>query len=193
MTLDEARTLLPRYAEGSLEAAQAREVESLLADTPELQAQLRALKEEEELLQEAFAPLRSTKSARMRLSDAMQDAHRKARRMAESLPEYGWRITRLCFGLLALIAAAALAYNSPPSESVLVQMPMFFYAIIGLYGIGLLFVLGGRTLSQWEARLLRKVAVPDAKPAALEVLTVEVFGVFAVLASLAMYLWMLPH
>jgi predicted MFS family arabinose efflux permease len=38
--------------------------------------------------------------------------------MLAGLPEYGWRVARLCFVFLALVAATALAQLYPPAESV---------------------------------------------------------------------------
>ncbi len=86
MTIDEARTLLSQYADGLLAHEPARELEGVLARTPVLQDELKQIKEENALLEEALAPLRSSQSARMRLSDAMLEVHRQATNMAESLP-----------------------------------------------------------------------------------------------------------
>src|SRR6266550_4460300 len=97
MTIDEARTLLSPYVDGVLDAGPARELETVLAASPDLQNEFKQLKEENALLKEALAPLRPSKSSRMRLSDAMLDVHRKASDVAEALPERGWRIFRLFF------------------------------------------------------------------------------------------------
>src|SRR4051812_30626985 len=112
MTEDEARDLLPMYVDGLLRPEQAREVEAVLAKAPALQTEYKRLKEEnlevQNMLNEALAPLRPSRSARMRLSDAMLDVHRRAEHVANTMPERGWRIFR--FGLLVVtLLAAAVA------------------------------------------------------------------------------------
>src|SRR5258706_10779219 len=111
MTEDEARELLPMYVDGLLKPDDAREVEAVMANAPTLQSEFRRLKDEnaevKALLNEALAPLRPSRSARMRLADAMVDVHRRAEHVANTLPEKGWRIFRYCFALVALLAALA--------------------------------------------------------------------------------------
>src|SRR4051812_41845366 len=96
MTEDEARQLLPMYVDGLLKPDQAREVEAAISTAPKLQAEFKTLKAEANevnaLLNEALAPLRPSRSARMRVTDAMVDVHRRAEHVANTMPEKGWRI-----------------------------------------------------------------------------------------------------
>lgn len=191
MTIDEARALLSQYADGLLEPEPARQMETLLAETPDLRAELTQLKEENALLEEALAPLRSSKSSRMRLSDAMMEVHRKATNVAESLPERGWRIFRLSYCLLALVVASLLVQFYPPTPEALALRGTFILATVGVFIIGLLFLLGGGVMAKAEARFTSAMSVQQNKPSALGVLLVQVFGAVTILGSFAMYWWMI--
>lgn len=191
MTIDEARSLLSQYADGLLENEPARELEGLLADAPDLQAELKQLKEENELLEEALAPLRSSRSGRMRLSEAMGEVHRQATNVAESLPERGWRIFRLCYCFLALVGATLLVQYYPPSPEALALNGTFILADVGVYIIGLLFLVCGGAMASAEARLTSALSIQRAKPSALGVLLVQVFGAVIILGAFGMYWWML--
>ena len=187
MTTDEARTLLPQYAEGLVKGSSVLELEVLLARSPDLQDELRRIKEENALLEEALAPLRPSQSARIRLTDRMYEVHRRAESMAQSLPVRGWRAFRLLFALAALGGATALVEYRPPSAQVVAEKGIFLYTIIGLFLLGLCFVLGGRCLARADARLKAGLTRDTFAPGTLEVLMVQVFGVLAVLAAMGMY------
>src|SRR5208283_328983 len=79
MTFEEARELLVLYGSGRLTPAQTAEFEALLAKSPELQKELRMIKEEDELLSLALSPLRPSQSSRLRLSEAMADVYKTTR------------------------------------------------------------------------------------------------------------------
>jgi hypothetical protein len=190
MTPDEAKALLPQFAEGLVKGSPALELEVLLARSPDLQDELRRIKEENALLEEALAPLRPSQSARIRLTDRMYEVHRRAEVMAQSLPVKGWRIFRLLFTIAALSGALALFAYRPPSAQVLAEKSIFLYTIMGLFTLGLLFVLGGRFLARAEARLKAGLTRDTFAPGTLEVLMVQVFGVLAVLVAVGMYFWL---
>ena len=201
MTEDEAQKLLDLYADGLLEAEQAREVEAVLAESPQLQSEFRAIEEKsmvlplpkgdsgvlsEDLLTEALAPLRPSRSARMKLSDAMVEVHRHAEHVANTLPEEGWRMFRLLFSFAALAVAVTLTQFFPvqhrSENSVLFQ-----YVTVGIFGIGMLLVLGGRVLAKAEYAVLGAVQHREVKASRLEVLLLEVFGILSVLTSAILY------
>ena len=191
MTIDEARSLLPQYADGLLETEPARELEGLLAETPDLQSELKQLKEENALLEEALAPLRSSRSGRMRLSEAMVEVHRQATNVAESLPERGWRIFRLSYCFLALVGATLLVQFHPPSPEALALNGTFILADVCVYIIGLLFLVCGGAMASAEARLTSSFSIQKMRPSALGVLLVQVFGAVTILGAFGMYWWML--
>ena len=188
MSETEARSLLPMYAEGLLEPAQAREVEATLDSAPTLKDELRRIREENALLTEALAPLRPSRSARMRLSDAMFEVHRRAEHVANTLPERGWRIFRICFSL-ASVALGLAAVTTTQMRALESENLMVFYATLGIFAIGVSFVLLGGPLAQMEARLLGVFSRGSVEPSRLEVLTLEVFGILSVLAAAALFVF----
>ena len=187
MTIEEARTLLTQYVDGLLPDEPARELEGVLEKTPSLQAELKQLKEENAMIEEALSPLRSSKSARMRISDAMLEVHRKATNVAEALPERGWRIFRLCFCFVSLLCATLLAAFYPLPPDSYVNNGMLLLAMVCVYFIGLFFVLCGHAMATLETRLKNFMSQRKLKPSALEVLMVQMFGAAAVLGAFGMY------
>ncbi len=187
MTIDEARTLLSQYADGLLEAQPAHEMEKLLAETPVLQAELKQIKEENALLEEALAPLRSSQSARRRVSDAMVNMHRQATTMAESLPELGWRIFRLAFCFLSLVGATLMVNFRPPTPEELSANSLFLMLTIAVFVLGQVFLMWGSLLAQVESRLKSALKEYTPRPTALEVLLIQVFGMGMVLGAFGMY------
>ncbi|HYG73857.1 MAG TPA: hypothetical protein VEK08_02400 [Planctomycetota bacterium] len=194
MTEDEARVLLPMYADGILPPDEAKQVEAVVAQSPDLQAEVRKLKEENAevhaLLQEALAPLRPSRSARMRLSDAMLEVHRRAEHIADTMPERGWRIFRYAFALLALIAALLTLLYAPPQDPTKPETSWLFIVTVGVFMIGITFLLCGNILADLEARLLSALYSRDVEPTRLEVLTLEVFGIVSIVASSAFYFYL---
>lgn len=190
MTPEEARTLLTQYADGQLEPTPARELEIVLDETPALRDELKQIKEENALLEEALAPLRASKSARMRLTDAMVNVRQQAKHVAESLPERGWRIFRLCFCFGSLVAATLMVEFRPPSPEVLAANGMLILATVSVFALGNIFLLMGNSLAQAESRLTSVMEEQRRRPSALGVLMVQVFGAATVLAALGVYWWM---
>ena len=192
MTEDEARTLLPAYADGLLAPKQTGEVEAALAASPRLQAELRKIREENALLTEALAPLRPTRSGRMRVAEAMQlaaqDMHRRAQEVAEMLPERGWRIFRLSFALVALGVAGLLGHFRPPPPFIEGETYVLYYVTLGLFAVGMIFLVVGNPLAHLEARIIGMMSQREVEPTRLEVLTLEVFGILSVVAAGIMYL-----
>jgi len=193
MTEEEASQLLRLHVDGLLHPDQAREVDAALSASPELQAEFRNLKEENELLTEALAPLRPSRSARLRVVEAMQlaatDMHRRARHVADALPERGWRIFRLCFAVLALFVAAMLGHFHPLPPFLPDETRIGCYVTLGLFAIGIILLVAGDFLAQLETRFLSLVLQREVEPTRLEVLTLEVFGILSLLAAGIMYLW----
>ena len=142
------------------------------------------------LLTEALAPLRPSVSARMRVSDAMLEVHRRAEKVANTLPEYGWRIFRLGFAFAALLGATVLMYFYPRVILNTDEVYLMSYATSGVFIAGLCFLLFGRYLARIEALLFSVLSQRDLEPSRLEILTLEVFGIFCVLASSLMYWYM---
>ncbi|MFH0938485.1 MAG: hypothetical protein V1899_04285 [Planctomycetota bacterium] len=114
MTVDEARALLAPYAEGMLNSTQALELEALLSRQPELQAEFKNIKEENELLSQALSPLLSSQSTRMRVSENMANVYAETAREADkALIKKTQRINRwlmliIIFGFLTIIVLAML-------------------------------------------------------------------------------------
>lgn len=101
MKFEEARELLVLYGAGRLTPAQTAEFEALLAKSPELQKEVRMLKEEDELLSLALNPLRAGHSTRLRLSAAMADAYNQTTRETDkALTAKPWRMTKVLLVLL---------------------------------------------------------------------------------------------
>ena len=192
MTEEEALKSLRLRGEGLLHPDKARELDAALAASPKLQAEFCKLKEENELLTEALAPLRPSQSARLRIVEAMQlaatDMHRRARYVAETLPERGWRIFRLAFASLALVVAALLGHYRPLPPLLPAERRVGYFVILGLFALGIIFLVAGNMLAHLEARLLGLVYQRDVEPSRLEILVLEVFGIFSLLAAGVMYL-----
>jgi len=204
MTEDEARKLLPQYADGLLKPEQARELEEVLAQSPALQSELVEIEEKsipleplnkgeslelsEELLTEALAPLRPSRSARIRLSDAMQDVHRHAEYVANTLPERGWKIFRLSFGLVSTLIALVL-WLMYPRTSRSQDAHVVYILNFGVFAIGILFLMLGSLLARAEALVIGAISQKDVKPTRLEVLMLEVFGIVSVLSAGILYLY----
>jgi anti-sigma factor RsiW len=102
MTFEEARELVALYGAGQLTPEQKAGFDALLAQSPELQKELRQIKEEDELLALALGPLRPSQSTRLRLSAAMLEAFNKAAREESVLAAKTWRITKVLVLLLLL-------------------------------------------------------------------------------------------
>ena len=115
MTVEEARALLAPYADGLLDQAMAKEVEAVLARVPELQAEFKTMKEENELLSAALAPLRPTQSTRMRVSEVMLDTYKRAEEADHALLDQKSRMIKIVMLVLVLgmcfILGAALLYT----------------------------------------------------------------------------------
>ncbi|MCY3023307.1 MAG: hypothetical protein NTW87_30380 [Planctomycetota bacterium] len=192
MTDEQARKLLGPYADGLLGIQEAREVEATVAASPQLQAELKKIQEENALLTEALAPLRPTRSARMRVSEAMQQAaeemHRRAQQMADSLPERGWRVFRLSFAMAAAIVGVLLAYFHPARQVTDQETYLLYYATLGCFAVGVIFLLAGSVLARLEARLVSLVSKEEAEPTRLEILMLEVFGILSILTAGILYL-----
>jgi hypothetical protein len=193
MTEDEARDLLPMYVDGLLRPEQAREVEAVLAKAPALQTEYKRLKEEnlevQNMLNEALAPLRPSRSARMRLSDAMLDVHRRAEHVANTMPERGWRIFRFGLLVVTLLAAVVALKWFPRAPKLNDEGNMLNYITIGLFINGIIFLLSGRFLADLESRLMNRISKRYTEPSRLEILTLEVFGILSILASAALYIY----
>lgn len=193
MTEDEARQLLPMYVDGLLKPEQAREIETVLAKAPMLQSECKRLRAEaaevNALLNEALAPLRPSRSARMKLTDAMVDVHRRAEHVANTLPERGWRIFRYSFTVAALLAALAIHKIFPRTAMLRDEGIVLAYVTLGVFMIGIIFLLCGRVLGELEARLIGMISSRDIEPTRLEILTLEVFGILSIIASGALYFY----
>lgn len=195
MTEDEARSLLHMYAEGALEPDETRMIEGLLAQSPKLQGELDAIRAEpapidlpdDNLLSEALAPLRPSRSARMRLSEAMVDVHRRAEHVANTLPGKSWRIFRLGFSLFSIACAFLLMtfFPRPPvSED---ETFLMGYATTGVFAVGITLLVAGRMMAHLETVVFGAMVRRPFKPTALEVLVLEVFGILCVVAAGVMY------
>lgn len=192
MTEEEARKLLRLHVDGLLQPNKAREVDAVLAASPSLQAEHRKLREENELLTEALAPLRPSQSARLRVVDAMllaaTDMHRKARHVADTMPEPGWRIFRLCFAGLALVVATLLGRFHHIAPFLPDEIRVAYFVALGLFAIGIILLVAAEPLARVEARFLSLLYQRDVEPSRLEVLVLEVFGILSLLAAGALYL-----
>lgn len=192
MTEEEANKLLRLHVDGLLGPDKAREVDAVLAASPKLQAEFRRLKEDNELLTEALAPLRPSRSARLRVVEAMQlaatDVHRRAQYVADTLPERGWRIFRLCFACVALLVAAMLGHVHHLQPFLPGEIRIGYYVALGLFAIGIILLVAGGLLAQLEARFLSLLSRRDVEPSRLEVLTLEVFGIASLLTAGLLYL-----
>lgn len=191
---DEIRLLLPLYADGLLDSEDSAKVERALAETPELQAELQKLKDENELISEALAPLNPSRSSRMKLSEAMQNIHRSAERVANNLPRRDWRIFRVCFSVL-VVGGFIYVWNAFPlpvqeingEATTRLTVPL----VLGPFILGVAFLLGAEVLAHGEAWLMNKLLDKHVERTRLEVIMLEAFGITGILASGIIYLFLL--
>jgi hypothetical protein len=212
MTETEAQKLLTMYADGLLEEAECKEIEAVIRNSPKLQielSRLQALRKSglhhpvsgrhstatptgtglsDDMLMEALAPLRPSRSSRMKVADAMRAVHAQAQYVANTMPETKWRMARLLFCLAAACVAVWIAWMnlSRPSSSEAASI-FFSYASGVIFTVGILLTLAGRPLASIEARILSAFSKRDLNPSRLEVLVVEIFGVCLVLGSALIY------
>src|SRR5205814_4990988 len=118
----------------------------------------------------------------------MVDVHRRAEHVANTMPERGWRIFRHCFALVALLAALIVQRYFPRS-SVGDEGTIFFYITIGIYLIGLTFLLFGHVLAEVEGKLIALISKREIEPTPLEILTLQVFGILSIVASAILYFY----
>jgi hypothetical protein len=192
MTEQEARELLSPYVDGLLDAERVKELEAVIAGSPGLQAECRKLQEENELLTEVLSPLRPSRSARLRVTEAMMEAvgdvHRHAQHVADTLPERGWRHFRLAVAFVALAAAVVLVQFKPmppPADG----SYWFAGVTLGLFLLGIVFMIAGRALAHVEARVLAMMGKRDVEPTNLEILLLEVFGFLCAATATVMFFW----
>jgi len=209
MSEEEAQKLLSMYADGLLEEDESREIEAAVEASPRLKRELERLQMlrksgsfrpvsgrqpsssvqiDDDLLAEAFAPLRPSRSSRMKVADAMRAVHAQAQYVANTMPEGKWRMTRLLFVLASLFIAVLLAYrNSNATPTAVEPSMLYYYATMMIFVVGLLFTLAGRPLASVEARILTWFSKRDTNPTRLEVLVVEIFGFCCVVVAGLMY------
>lgn len=212
MTETEAQKLLTMYADGLLEEAECKEIEDVIRNSPRLQVELSRLQAlrksgtyrpvsgrqsattptgtglSDDMLMEALAPLRPSRSSRMKVADAMRAVHAQAQYVANTMPEGKWRMVRLLFCLAAASAAVWIAWAnlSRPSSSEATSV-VFSYASGIIFTLGILLTMAGLPLAHIEARILGVFSKRDMNPSRLEVLVVEIFGICLVLVSGLMY------
>ncbi len=190
MTEKEAFELLPQYTDGLLDDERSRAVAALVDGSPKLQMEVARLKRESaevgELLSEALSPLKPSRSARMRISDAMLEVHRRAENVANNMPARGWTFFRWVFTAVSVVIAGVAASVQRPAA--LDESVLLFYIGWVLYVVGVLLVLFGHSLADLEARFLGMVTREEPTPTRLEILMLEVFGVCCVIAAAAVFL-----
>jgi len=206
MTEDETKPLLKSYADGTLPVERMKEVDAVLESSLTLREELKSLRAEakpahdeggittetlldDALISEALAPLHPSRSARIRLTEAMMNLHRQAEHAAKTLPEDKWRIIRLCFVFVTLLIATLLVYYYPRpiTGGGADEKTLIAWADTGIFIMGLAFVLSGRVLVKLETLLVGMFSRREVKPTALEILTLEVFGMFCLIISGVIY------
>src|SRR5689334_3390332 len=187
MNVDEARNLLPMYADGLLDSGTAQELETVLSSTPDLQAEYQKLKEENALIAEALAPLHPSHSARIKLSEAMREA---AEHVASTIPARGWRIFRYIFTFVALLFFLVLVnfvpINGQPNPDVTVNDRLYkllYPATLMAFVLGLGCILGAQAMYNVEAWIMVNVFRRHIERSTLRVLLFEVFGMICVVAA----------
>jgi hypothetical protein len=196
MNVDEARNLLPMYADGLLDSGTAQEVETVLAAAPDLQAEYQKLKEENALISEALAPLHPSKSTRIKLSEAMQEA---AEHVAHTIPARGWRIFRYIFAFVAVVFFMALVTFVPldrprPMENSEIHdtlYPIFYPVSLGAFLMGLAFILCAPFFTNIQIWIMTRIFRRHAEKTTLRLLLFEVFGMVCVVAAGMCYLLLL--
>lgn len=191
---DDIRLLLPLYADGLLDSEESARVEQALAETPELRAELQKLKDENDLISEALAPLNPSRSSRMKLSEAMQNIHRSAERVANTLPRRDWRIFRISFAVLVVAGFLYVWETFPlPVQEINgdVTARLTVPLVVGPFVLGVAFLLGAEVLAQGEAWLMNKLLDKHVERTRLEVFMLEAFGITGILASGIIYLFLL--
>ena len=202
MDTEEARLLLPMYADGLLDSQEAANLESVLAANPELRQELAALQEENALITEALAPLNPSRSARMKLSEAMQLIHYQAESVANAIPQRDWRIFRICLALLG-IAGYVYAYLKYPLPVMIIRPESVqetglsdtswatYPFVLGPLILGELFLLGAEYLAQLETLFMAKLLGKKVERSRLQVIALEIFGLSSMVIAGIVYLFML--
>ncbi|MCZ7647393.1 MAG: hypothetical protein M5U26_19410 [Planctomycetota bacterium] len=201
LTTEEVLDLLPSYVEGTLPSHLTAEIESHVARSPVCAAELKKLRAEEDLLVEALSELRPDPGLRAKVAAACEDVHRRAERVANTLPERTWAAFRWTFGLLSVAVftgiSLVLSPASPTEElfdfgQAMGQVLPLFWINITLFMLSLFLLIGGRLVAALEARLSGRTH--DPAPSRLEVLTLEALGVLGLLATTVFhYMYLLPN
>jgi hypothetical protein len=187
----EARGRLSQYADGALNAEETRRVEAHVAGCEGCARELRLLRSQERLLTDALSGLRPTDSFRGRVSLLCAQTLEKAERLANSLPERGWRLFRWLFGFVAVAYFVGLLFAFGPPwrrqpenefEWMMSTLSPFFWVITACYALGFFLLLDAQWLATLECRLAGRLgSETPRRPSRLEVVALEVLGVLAIL------------
>jgi hypothetical protein len=197
--------LLPAYVEAKLSPELEGEIEAHLAECPECSHEMKVLKAENELLQEALVGLRPDQSLRMRVSRMCVEVHKKATAMANSLPERGWAIFRWSLGISCLFFFLVISVLfEPPRQTTQMaevsrwmgERSLSYWLNILFFTLSIFMFIGGRLAVFFEDRLKAWFSRDyrlDEGPTRLAVLTLEVLGLLGLLASSLFHLYLLLH
>ena len=210
MTADEAKLLLPLYADGLLDGKEAARLESVLAERPDLREELKKLREENQLITDALAPLNPSRSSRIKLSEAMQQIYRRAEYVAEKMPKRDWRIFRILFAILAVAGFAYIFKNHPlpeplsadaqeqlwqtyptPGGPPIHSIAPLMLGVIAPLAIGVFLLIGAEFIAHAETWFMAKLLGKHVERTRLQVLMMEVFGFTSIAAAAIIYLCML--
>jgi hypothetical protein len=193
----EVQALLSAYADGRLDPTLARTLDGHILRCPDCTRELHALQMEEKLLVEALTDLRPSDSRRGRVAQMCDDVHEKATEMANSLPERGWKVFRVCLSFVAVTLFVVLwlgrgsflaLHYGPATETFIQSASPLFWVNAGTFALALILVLEGRVLARFECYLSSRLGGESVKqPSRLEIVLLEMCGVLGLVLTLAFH------
>lgn len=200
MNCDEARAKMEPRLAGTLPAAEVRELDAHLAECADCAEELRLRREEEELLGTALSELKPSASVRIRLAEACAQMRQRAERMAELLPERGWRVVRWVFSAVAvaahiLVVMLYVGENGGLPKAVAglpdARVLIYWFNALGAL-VFLLLTLAGRHIAELNAFIGGGFSRQNTGPTRLEILIIQLLGMVGLAVTVVVHvlLWL---
>lgn len=178
----QVRENLTSYQEGVLAPERARQIDAHLARCAECRSEMKALRAEDDLLNEALSDLRPSESMRFSVSRMCSGMHKRVETIAEAIPERGWLIFRwsLGVGLFNVFALLLILWPRVTPERGSVNV----WINVGVFAVSLFLLLGVRMLASMERWFGARLGhLAPLSPMRLEVVALETLGVLGALVT----------